>query len=92
MKNKKLVGVDVGRDEQITEVMCRAAALFGSEVDYKKLRKNITAICKGNKIDAGRLLSFDDFNFMHDISGFILNWNGKEFTNHFLPRCSKKGA
>lgn len=45
----------------------------------------------GCKLDFDKLLSFDDFNFFHDISGISnpLNRSTGKLENCFLPRCAK---
>jgi len=42
-----------------------------------------------SNVDVRKLLSFDDFNFIHDIAGIARNFNRKtkRFDNCFTPRC-----
>lgn len=45
----------------------------------------------GTPLDFNKLLSFDDFNFGHDVYGISsnINRNTGKLDNCFLPRCSK---
>ena len=47
--------------------------------------------CCYQDIDIDKLLSFDEFNFIHDVFGIYNHINRKtgELENCFLPRCSK---
>jgi len=42
-------------------------------------------------LDFEKLLSFDDFNFYHDMFGIHnnLDRNTGKLKNHFVPRCAK---
>lgn len=62
--------------------------------DHERLdvMMSITAThLNGNPLDLEKLLSFDDFNFYHDIIGIInnINKNTGKLQNCFLPKCSK---
>lgn len=78
----------------ITKIVSKAKQLklVKSKEDQSDLMMDLTAThCNGTPLDFEKLLSFDDFNFSHDILG-IMNYidrtNGN-LTRNFLPRCSK---
>lgn len=42
-------------------------------------------------LDLGKLLAFDEFNFLHDIAGIARHLDRRtgHLTGHFLPRCAR---
>jgi len=50
-----------------------------------------TTHLNGCPLDLDKLLSFDDFDFVHDISGiqYHINRTTGELGNCFLPRCAR---
>ena len=76
----------------INEVVNRAMKLYQGITDEMGLNMDIIAAhLNGTPLDFNKLLSFDDFNFGHDIIGIMnnINRNTGELDNCFLPRCSK---
>jgi hypothetical protein len=60
--------------------------------DLRNIEMDISAThCNGTPLDLEKLLSFDEFNFAHDIYGIMDNIDRStgELRNCFLPRCSK---
>jgi hypothetical protein len=43
-------------------------------------------------MDLGKLMAFDDSNFLHDVCGINkhINRTTGKIDDHFLPRCAKK--
>jgi len=59
--------------------------------DAVSLAMDITAChANGCPLELETLYKFDDFNFVHDVSGIrnTLNRSNGELTNNFLPRCA----
>ncbi len=53
---------------------------------------NLTAChTSGNPLDFERLLTFDDYSFMHDITGidYSINRDTGKLGHLFSPRCTK---
>ena len=78
--------------ETINKIVKRA---LGIEVtrnlidDPISLFMDIDSISSG--LDLSKFLSFDNFNFCHDVFGIIENMNKEtgKLENCFLPRCSR---
>ena len=67
-----------GKDPE--EVMDKA---IDCSIVFEQLKVNMP------ELDYGKLLNFDDFNFIHDVIGILVNINRNNFSlgNCFLPRC-----
>lgn len=55
-------------------------------------RMGLVTILLANRetLDYNRLLGFDDFSFIHDVTGMLRHgFMGEGFKDCFLPRCSK---
>lgn len=79
-------------DELIIEITKRVHVLHPGVFCQLNLQMDLTAChCNGNPIDFEKLLSFDDFNFNHDIFGITncINRRTGKLENCFVPRCSK---
>jgi hypothetical protein len=75
----------------------RYEGFAGTPRGYKRMNlvMDLTAAdgVNGNRpLDWDRLLSADDFNFMHDIAGISRHINREtgELEGHFLPRFTRK--
>lgn len=92
-KDKKMVKADV---DAITKVMERAwDKIKDSYPDKLSLFMDLHAThTNGCPLDFNKLLSFDDFDFYHDILGIRKNLNRdtKKLENVFLPRCAVPNA
>ena len=78
--------------DQIDEVASRAMQSneFSAHIDTISLILSLRSVdCK---LDFKRLLSFDDFNFFHDVVGIMINLDRKtgKLKNFFVPRCARR--
>lgn len=66
------------------------AVQLGLHKDALDALMDLCAVHAGCPIDIEKLLSFDDFNFAHDIGGIKKHLNRATglLENHFLPRCA----
>ena len=64
---------------------CVQVNRLGIEMDLTATHVN------GCELDLEKLLTFDDYNFAHDVVGIVkhIDRNTGELLNCFLPRCSK---
>jgi len=69
---------------------CKNDLLFSDRLNLEK--DLITTPLNGCPLDFGRLLSFDEFNFAHDIAVIQRNIDRKtgSLKNCFLSRCSRR--
>ena len=76
--------------EDLSAVVDRAEAL-ATGLDRKATFMDLEAANMTCPLDFKKLLAFDDFSFMHDISGIHkhLNRDTGKLVNCFLPRCAK---
>ena len=75
----------------ITEIVRRALKLRLAN-DPMELNMDITAVHVNDiKLDLGKLLKADDFNFMHDVCGIQrhINRANGHLLDYFLPRAAK---
>lgn len=80
---------------QIANRAIKDYAKHGVQLDKMTVTMDITAChLNGCPLDLKRLLSFDDFNFAHDISGISRHINREtgKIENFFLPRCHFTGS
>ena len=78
-------------DEKLINIIVKRA-VRKYEVDAMDTRMDITAThLNGCPLDLEKLLTFDDFNFAHDIFGIAkhIDRTTGELTHFFLPRCAK---
>lgn len=82
----------------IRKISRRAVSLYaaqGISLDRMSTQMDLSAThANGNPLDLDRLLAFDDFNFMHDITGIYrhLNRDTGKLGNFFRPRSSARGT
>jgi len=79
-------------NEQIEKAVIRAREKH-PELDALTLTMDLTAChLNGSPIDFEKLLSFDDFNFFHDVMGiaYLMDRRTGKLMNCFSPRASKK--
>lgn len=63
-----------------------------STFDPQSLEMDLTATnANGCPLNFDALLTFDDFNFSHDIEGIMKHLDRRtgELQNYFLPRCAR---
>ena len=97
MRNKEVSFGPVSKSDYalIDAAMARAQARYtahGQEFDRLHHTMNLIAChLNGCPLDFAKLLNFDDFSFMHDISGIDRHMSREtgQLMGHFLPRCSK---
>lgn len=66
--------------------------LAGGAIDSLSLEMDLSAThANGCPIDFGKLLAFDDFNFIHDVSGIMnkIDRTSGKLTDCFLPRSAR---
>lgn len=78
----------------LARVVARATLLANDDPDFNKLEfeMDITAAhCNSTKLNLEKLLTFDDFNFLHDVLGIQrhLDRGTGKMMNCFVPRCSR---
>jgi hypothetical protein len=76
--------------ELINKIANRVIEKYNS-FDKIDVSMDITAVhCNDVKLDLGKLLNFDDFNFDHDILGIMrhIDRSTGKLQDCFLPRCS----
>lgn len=79
--------------KKLKPILDRAQKLYGREkINRFDLQMDLCAAHDIVGIDIDRLMKFDDFSFMHDITGIFINLDREkgEMGNSFLPRCHKK--
>lgn len=59
--------------------------------DRMSLEMDLAAVHVHTPLNFGKLLSFPDFDFTHDVFGIAINIDREtgELRNHFLPRCAR---
>lgn len=86
--------VTKAESEKIRIVVDRALRK-NKELDRLSLEMDITAThANGCRLDFDKLLSFDDFNFVHDVYGIIrhIDRSTGEMTMCFMPRSAENKA
>lgn len=76
----------------VSKVADRAIALrLNIHKDKMSLFMDIEFSADDANMDLDKLLSFDDFNFTHDLAGIQANLNreSKKIENCFSPRCAR---
>lgn len=77
--------------QKITTRAVRLYASHGVKLDLLSTQMDLSAVhANGNPLHLDRLLAFDDFDLMHDITGIFghLDRETGKLRNHFSPRCS----
>ncbi len=80
-------------DVLIDKIINRAIELEFDNVNYQDSSMDLSAVHSNDvKIDFEKLLSADDFNFIHDFEGIRqnINRNTGKLNNCFLPRFTKR--
>lgn len=74
--------------------LVRGAAAPDHWYDRLTCEMDICAAVNDTPLDLGRFLSFDGFNFTHDIAGIARHMNREtgRIGDHFLPRCARHMA
>jgi len=78
----------------IKKITTRAMALYmaqGVTLDRQATEMDLSAThANGNPLNFDKLMAFDDFNLMHDITGIYINLDREtgKLMNHFRPRCT----
>lgn len=88
-----MVDFNENNQDLIYLILDRASDLI-TELNITSLQMDIMAsngVNRNSFLDLEILLDFDDFNFLHDIYGFINNMNREtgKLENNFLPRCAR---
>ena len=85
----------ITKEENLTihKIAVRAITLI-PKIRLMDVEMDISAVHLRKTLDLDKLLSFDDFNFAHDIVGICNSINRVmgvwgDLRNCFLPRCSK---
>lgn len=82
--------------DMIRKAVTRAISVYAAHnvtLDRMMVEMDLSAThANGNPLDFDKLLAFDDFSFMHDITGIYRNLNRDtgELENFFSPRCSAR--
>jgi hypothetical protein len=90
IKWSKLTKTDI---KNIKKVITRVRALEYGQDNIKNIDMDISAChISENPLDFDKLLSFDDFSFVHDVYGIQKNIDREtgKLMNCFCPRCSKQ--
>jgi hypothetical protein len=79
MQNRA-VNCIIARAKELCEVV---------EIDAHSLQMDLAATDFTCPLDLEKLLSFDDFSFIHDVTGIMahLDRSTGNLKDHFLPRC-----
>jgi len=82
---------DLNLIEKISDKAWKYYSKKNVPLDDISLEMDLVSAHNTTKLDLNKLLEFDDFNFLHDISGIMKNLDRDklELKNCFLPRCSK---
>lgn len=77
----------------IRKIVTRAIGLYGPEVTLDRLSTEMdlsATHANGCPLNFDRLLAFDDFSFMHDITGIYrhLDRETGKLVDFFRPRCA----
>jgi hypothetical protein len=78
--------------EKVSQIVKKALGEGQHSDTHMNLTMDITAThLNGCPLDLDKLLSFDGFNFTHDIAGISthIDRNTGKLRNCFLPRCAK---
>ena len=91
-KGDKMINWDsLKKEESVTilKIVVRAKKLI-PELPTLDTNMDIGATHINKKLNLDKLLKFNDFNFLHDITGITYNINREtgKLENCFLPRCS----
>ena len=82
------------REEETVQLILNRTKLLKKHSHIRlNLHMDLVAVhSNGNPLDFLKLLSFDDFNFMHDIFGIsrFIDRNTGKLLHYFIPRCSKR--
>lgn len=79
--------------KSLIKIMERWYGIMGHKEGYV-IANMLQTVDRHCRLDFEKLLGFDDFNFVHDISGMLENaaYPSGKLQNHFLPRCSKSSV
>lgn len=78
----------------IRKIVTRAISIYAAQevkLDRMSTEMDLSAVhANGNPLNFDRLLAFDDFNLMHDITGIYINLDREtgKLMNFFSPRST----